>query len=380
MQFVVPTEPAQRRTSATQLAVAIVVAVACFALVAAWLRKELGRPSTSLLGVKLERYETDERGYDVAFLGPSTTYRHVDPAVFDATMAAGGERVRSYNFGAPAMGGLEIRFALDDLLASRPGRLKWVFVELPVLDIEVHEENLLTGRVTWWHDLPTTWFAARMIVDLGDDAATTAGLLCSHLRACSYNFAAVGRLRLAIEGELAGSAADRAAARELAKQRETWELGPAGDGFCSLEDTVRLADEETKAPLVDRHRALSARSDEFQRLARAKARTGSLARRLHATERELFADLVARAKAAGVRIVFITSPDVDNHGDLPVSAARAGLLPIFFDFGNPAEHPELFAFELRYDWNHLGAEGARLYTQRIAESLLARIRDEGSAR
>jgi len=382
MQFVVPSESSGRDAPWTTVLPGLLVFLTCFLLTCFLLAQALGRPSTSLLGAKLDLYEQDAQGYDVAFLGPSTTYRQIDPGVFDATMAQGGRPVRSFNLGAPAMGGLEIRFALSQLLEIHPGRLRWLFIDLRVLDLEVQKENLLSGRVTWWHDLYATIRAVRMVLDLGKDLKTTRDLIIDHLRSWAYNLTNLGRLRFVLEQRLAGTEADRRAAERAAAESAVWELGPAADGFCSLEDAVRLSDEETKAPLLERRGAFLRRLDEFRSKALAKARRGGGGSRrvLRETERELLVDMVATAEAAGVSVVFITSPDVDPMGELLQAAADEGLLPAFFDFGDVAAYRELFDPDLRYDWNHLAAAGAEVYSRLLAERLLTLMDSRGSPR
>lgn len=363
-------DEAERASPVGRAVLCAAVGLASFLLSGAGIAAWLGRPATSLLAAKLDRYEADGAGYDVVFVGPSTTYRQIDPGVFDDAMAAGGRPLRSFNLGTPAMGGLEIRFALERLAELRPGRLRWVVVDLRVLEVELHEANVLTGRVTWWHDLPATVTALALIAERDEPAARQLELATDHLRAWAANLSNLGRLRLELERHLAGTAETRRLAADADARRTTWELGPAGDGFCSLDDAVRLGDAETAAPLLERRAALAARSDEYRARLRDKLLGRPAPRALRPAEASLIADLVSAAEATGAQVVFITSPDVDEAGDLVRAADAAGLLPACFDFGDPATEGALFDLDLRWDWNHLGAEGSRLYSRRLAERLL----------
>jgi len=372
MRYVEPRErpPGPGRPLAGVLAVAVFLA--CFAGTNAWLRSALPVPATSLLARKLVAFEPRKDEIDTIFLGASTVYRHVDPAVFDAVLENAGEPSRSYNLGAAAMGGLEIRFALGEVLAMRPAGLRRVFIELQVMDLDVQPVNLLTGRVTWWHDLPTTWRAMGMLLARGRGGLlNTVGQMRDHLQAWFFNVANIGRARFVIEDQLLETEAVRAEALrfEVASQRD--DLGPAADGFLSLDAVLAAATGDRRQQLVARRGALNRRQDEFRQKARAKVGWAGTKRVLSAAEAGLVASLARDAGAAGVELVFFMSPYVDKTDSIGQAAAKAGLVSGFLDMSRPEAHLELFQLQHRFDWNHLNERGARLFSRALAEAWLA---------
>ena len=79
--------------------------------------------------------------------------------------------------------------------------------------------------------------------------------------------------------------------------------------------------------------------------------------------------------ASGAEPVYVLPPASQARSKV-YSLRDAGYLPQVLDFSSPAQYPDLFAVEGRFDANHLRRESAerfsRLFAERFAELLAAK--------
>jgi hypothetical protein len=74
------------------------------------------------------------------------------PEVFDAEMAAAGQPVRSFNVGVDGMRPPEDTYLLEQVLALRTKRLRFVIVECNPIRFKQREDDRNTLRAVYWHD------------------------------------------------------------------------------------------------------------------------------------------------------------------------------------------------------------------------------------
>ena len=128
------------------------LALACFAVTAIFLGRVAPYPRMGDLDDKLRFFEAHRDEYDVLFFGSSRVFRGVVPTVFDGEMTRLGVPVRSFNFAVDGMGCHETAALVRRVLGQRPGRLRWVVVELDGWSAELPPENRFKARPVFWHD------------------------------------------------------------------------------------------------------------------------------------------------------------------------------------------------------------------------------------
>src|SRR5439155_20370375 len=69
----------------------------------------------------------------------------------------------SFNFGAPAMIPPESFFVLEKILARKPRRLRWVFIEWAEVKTAIEKRKETTIEVLYWHDAAETALTAEII-------------------------------------------------------------------------------------------------------------------------------------------------------------------------------------------------------------------------
>lgn len=101
------------------------------------------------ISMKFQYFAQHKDDYDVIFFGSSTTYQGVIPKVFDETMAANGKSIRSFNFGIMGANVAEMDFYLQKVLALKPAKLKWIFLDCL---INLFLENAPSSpKNVYWH-------------------------------------------------------------------------------------------------------------------------------------------------------------------------------------------------------------------------------------
>jgi hypothetical protein len=286
-------------------------------------------------------------------------YRHVVPEVFDAATAAAGLPTRSFNFGIGGMQGLETEFVLERVLALRPAKLRWVWIDPGDPAERTEAVNRTSERFTAWHDVPTTWRALDLWLGGERPGYGMRSWAGDHLPALARRGLSVGR----------GS--DLLRARPVAPADP---LGPGRDGFVALDGTSTGA--------IARRRAEFVKDVEGFRLKRSAvaSRVGSVARELEPFERRFFRRVAERVERAGARPIFLVSPTLSFDGEYVVQAAAEGLVPVALSYADPRAHPDFYRVELRYDYGHLNREGARRFSERLARDFVALERERRPVR
>lgn len=306
-------------------------------------------------------------GVDTVVVGSSLVYRHVDPFVFDRTMAEAGRPTRSFNLGLPGMTPHELDLIVDRLCELDPEGLRSVWISPPWLSLETRPSPRGPREVNV-HDPERLLVIARLIAasELSLPDKLSVGL--AHAVVSARNVLRVGMGYEDLRRRLAGTASDRerAAAEADAELREM--LGPHGDGFEAL---VVSGDDK----LLLRRASIWAKGGkrDFLRALRERRRDGPPDVAVPGGLDALLERLATRVRGAGWEPVFFTHPLVspDQPDAQYVHLWRPPDGSLVLDLSDPERYPELFDLDLHFDLMHLNAPGAQLFTERLAHAYLA---------
>lgn len=282
--------------------------------------------------------------HDIVFLGSSTAIRQVDPDAFDERLAElGRPGHRSFNLGLPSAAPFELTRLLDEVL--RDAAPRWVVIEADPFALGILEHGLNERaaravdvahapeilRFLWGGDLPL-----RERLGFVDQVG-----------------------QLALEDAL-GYGALRELARGVARRPEH------GDrGFTCLDELA--AERQYRV----RRQALLRDPDAYAAQIAALQRPVE-SRVLTPTHRDWLAALAERAAASGATLMYLHPPTVLREDEFrPVTSWCNQTGRMCLELGDPAQRPELFAFEDRFDTEHLSCAGARLYSRQLAEAFAA---------
>ena len=287
------------------------------------------------------RYFAENLGrFDTVFIGSSRVYHQIDPQQFDAEVAARGGHTQSVNVAYDSVWPPESWYYLRRLLALRPPRLRWVFIELMGVNVNLEGRNDRTLRTAYWHDWRHTVIAWREIFASSRSRAEKWRVAGEHAAIFLRWQANLGR---------GADALDEAALPRKAERSEPWrERG----GF--------LPENDRQISPAD----LPGYLETVARLGR-----GVPPHPAAALYREALGEIVGEVRRAGAQPVFLITPTLSESEHF--TGLPEGVL--VFSFADPAQFPALYAPENHYDAWHLNEKGAAeltgLLARRFAEYL-----------
>ena len=326
-----------------------------FLSVAAAVRPLVPLPEEYGLSEKFEHFAEHKDEYDVVFVGSSHFWRSIIPEVFDRELALRGHELKSFNFGVGGMRVWECHFLVHRMLALRPAKLKWLFVEGGDWDAGFpSEENTFSSRSVYWHDRAETAEVIAAVWKQEESLLERLWLSFTHLRLWLWRCSNYGQGR-AVLADLRGRAAVT-----FGREREEGAY-VAGEGFQTQE---LLFHPEFKRSLEDFERTVAS----LEGLNAAEVDLEQLY--LGAMERRDTA-----AAAQGVQIITLIPPGVEGVAE-ELSLYAAGELDLLFNFNSPDRFPELFRPETRFSPDHLNLTGAREFTHLVARAFVRHLRGE----
>ena len=303
-------------------------------------------PST--IREKLAHFAAHGGAYDAVFIGSSRIQNHIMPGLFDRLAAAGGHPVKSFNAGIASMHTPEDAWMLEQILAGRPARLRWVFLEIDFFETAMQEGQRGTHRGINWHDGPRFAQLCRRLLVLKNLHSETLERLrdfLDHLAAFGQHATQLGR-----GAQLFDRWRHSAAAEPM-----SWEkLGVNGDGWVPTrpDDAAESAAQLARlASLVAERQTKTAKPRQSDRVTQA-----------------VLAEAIGKIIHAGATPILIIPPRTRSTYFVP-SAENARLAAVI-DLCSPAKYPQLYAPQYRVDTSHLNAAGAEIFTGIVAERFL----------
>ena len=288
---------------------------------------------------------TQSGSYDIFFVGSSRFYRAIIPARFEARIsAATGKKLKAFNLAFDGMQPPETYYFLREILALRPSRLRWVFLEASPMETRVYDSRPAVRNV-YWHDLRHTqliiqaiwhepvavrekWHRAIAHVVLAGTCLTNADSGAQWLRP---HFG-------------------------LENSRKRWRPPREWVGTAGYEELP-------EASLIN-VRELSGY------LQKVRGSTSRSSLRVPPFWHAELSQLAGEIRAAGAETILLITPTLsrrENYSGYPDDL-------LLFAFQDPATFPELFDPVHRWDRTHLNREGAKLLTDLIAERFLELLR------
>ncbi|GAB4302919.1 MAG: hypothetical protein Fur0025_43940 [Oscillatoriaceae cyanobacterium] len=318
------------------------------------IRVILPPPEIPVVTPKLTTFAATKQNYNTIFIGSSRTYRHIIPRAFDAELQRRGYNITSYNFGIYAMQLPETYFLLQKILAMKPPGLRYVFIDIDSVNLDIPKENRRTDRVISWHGWQQMPEIYRLIANQNQNWRQKKQLIQLHATPFLSNIGNLGqadRLFVLLAPETTKS---------LNPGYDTAYKEPGADGYLPL-------DQEDDIIFTERRQEYLAKLDKYQ------AQVATLAaqeptqknRRLKPYEADIIQKLVKAVTDAGATPIFFIHPVLKKEAHL-IEAHQKGYIPILLPFNQPAKFPNLYAPENRYDWYHLNHQGAEQFTQLLA--------------
>ncbi|PYJ88819.1 MAG: hypothetical protein DME70_03305 [Verrucomicrobia bacterium] len=297
------------------------------------------------VAAKLKYFTEHKDEFDTVIVGTSQLYYSVSPKIFDATTRENGMPTRTFNFGIDAMHPPENFYVLDQILKTKPKKLKWVLLELG--EVRARWFKILgTQRAVYWHDWPRTEMTVKKALDPRGDAKWYIQItrlwlarrdLAWNLGLFAKQFANVGRVADLLPAAEQERFADSAV-----------ELGPAGDGY-------RIAGEAMSA-----ERAVSYQQWLAREISQARPKP------LDRVTDQGYHEAAGHIRAAGAKSIFVVTPMIFQS---PLQFRQSSPSPIIA-FNDAGRFPEYYDSKARVDESHLVREAAEKFTIALAREFV----------
>ncbi|MDG1049857.1 MAG: hypothetical protein P8M11_08860 [Planctomycetota bacterium] len=335
-------------------------------------------PAAAGLRSKVEFAVEHADEYDVLFVGSSATMYGLRPEVFSRELERlGHPGVRAFNLGVGGMGSFEAAHVLRRVLEEAPANLAWVLYEEPLFDPLLWYPDVHNPRYVHWHDRRSTLDAI--------DALPLVAAPPGHKEE-QYRDDWLGRhdWRLAVTREHLDLWLWRTSA--LGRGPEIFDdlLGRGPAALPSVED-LRLhhgwVDIGLDAqPGVQRahERFLERRGEWAERLTHittAEANAGPLE---GGYDRASLESLLGDIRTAGAQPLLYVAPRGIASPQM-ASLSASGVAGEVLRFHLPERYPELNPIELRWDFSHLNAEGAAVWSRLFAREFARHLDATGGA-
>jgi hypothetical protein len=301
------------------------------------------------IAAKLEFFAQHKDEFDTLIVGTSRLYYSISPELFDRTTRENGFTTRTFNFGIDGMHPPENFYVLEQILKTKPQKLKWVVVEMA--EIQVKWDNILgTQRLVYWHDWPRTELTLKKALNPRGDAnwlgkATRLWLarrqLFSHLFLFGKQFASAGR----------ASDFFPSVQRERFSEADS-ELGPSHDGYRPAGD------------------AMSAERGAIFQEKLAQETAEAHPKFLDPATDQAYREAASRIRQAGATPVFVVAPIITQ------TTARfrpPPPAPLLF-FNDSRKYPQFYDTKVRIDDAHLTRDGAAEFTRLLAQEFIRSVR------
>lgn len=359
-----PVAPAARRRRAPVALLHVALALAALGVTGTAFRAVLPWPDDAGLASKLAFWEAHRDDYDVLFLGSSRVAHGYDPALIDARLAAAGFPLKSFNLGVDAMTAFETDHLLRHVLAQHSERLRYVVIEAEDwVPPRSNNPRFDTERSVFWHDARQTWSALSAMVDVRVEAHYKIREALEHLRLFGKRELNIGR-GVRHLGEVLAPAPPTFDADALRRSAGFEPYDPQDDEDLAKVHANFVARDAAQFP--GKVAALAALRDDDQ---------GALA----AYDLDALLRQAALVEDAGCVPVYAMGPTIKPKPYLR-PLAKAGLVPVLFDFSRPDVYPELYDVGERFDDDHLDARGAERFSGVFADAFAAWLRERDASR
>ncbi len=313
-------------------------------------------PKDQGLSAKWVYFQRHKDEFDAVWIGSSLTFRDVDAPSIDAALAERGHDFHSFNFGVGGMFTFEQDYVLHRLLELEPANLKYVILEGGPVRFSAHPDLMFqarkvtnTMRGTHWHDATRVGYILSQAPHVSMPLWSKTSLAFTHLRLLGRRFSNYGF------------------GPEIARTLPAFEPGPWL--------TQRRGFHQYKEPHGDEIQTLLDDPAAYQALLELIPAASTTPMELDDIDLGLHRAQYAATEERGIELIYLVLPA--SVGDAERQFLhRQGVIPVLWDFGLPADHPELFRLEHRWDKNHLNPDGVEYLTpllvERIARHLEAR--------
>jgi len=313
------------------------------------------------LNTKYEAYAPEAEHYNTLLIGASTTYRHIDPLIFDSIVNAQYPAlgVRSFNFGIPANRTPQTLYMLEHFLAENGDDIRYIVIDLSELT-KMGADNLHKKEMLYWYTWNNIPGVMKASYESEKGISNKVGVPFLHAFSFAEKSFLVGMGPTVVQ-------------QHAGLNEEPLSVGPMKNGYYSLDQEMY---DDPEGDLATRYNDLRTQDTIDFRTKRCqflyekyKDATKNPNKEM---ERQLLS-IIKQCEKKNISVVVMLSQRLGDRYEY--------LIPLFntlpeenrIGFHNPSEYPQFNLRENLFDLAHLNAPGSELFTEVFAGKWLDRL-------
>ena len=316
------------------------------------------------LNTKYVAYKEQPEVYNTVFVGASTTYRHIDPTIFDAALNEKNSDYdyHSFNFGIPANRTPQSIYTLNYLLDSYEEYIDCVVLDLSELT-KMGLDNLHNKEMIYWYTRDNISSIIKTSYESEKGMLNKVGVPALHVFSYGEKLLMVGMGAALLE-------------QHTGLNVESLSLGPDKNGYYSLDQEMK---DDPEGDLAVRYEFLRTQDTIDYRTRQCQLlfeRFGNVQKGYSPTMSRELNKLIKTCNEKDIKIIIMLSQRLGDRYEY--------LLPLYnslpeankISFANPDEYPFLNDRDNLFDLAHLNRNGSVVFTKLFADLFLEKIQQQ----
>lgn len=329
-----------------------------FYLAAMGIRALTPWPKEYGLRYKFDYFKKHKDEYDALIFGSSGVYRSFVPEVIENTLARHGIEMRFFNFGTPAMISFETDNLLKEVLALKPARLKWIFIEPSDFNPAILETHAFAGRMVRWHSTEETFLAMISSWLKDTELWERLELMWDHFVHWGWRMSNYG------------------SGPDIFKVFLGWDEPDEDLSYLGSLHGYRPLEDEVKEEYKQRHETFLNNQKKYRHSVKKMMEEEDGTESLEGLNMIALRRQVSVIRAAGAEPIYIMGPVVRYIPGLD-TLLESGEIPALMAYNSPSRYAHFYLEKNRFDKNHLTREAAVAFSRRFAKDLARFLAERG---
>ncbi len=317
------------------------------------------------LNTKYEAYNRTPDQYNTLLIGASTTYRHINPKLFDSAVNAQYPElnIRSYNFGIPANRTPQTIYMLENLLDQHGDAIRYVVIDLSELT-KMGADNLHKKEMLYWYTWDNIGGVMKASYESEKGMSNKFGVPVLHAFSFAEKSFLVGMGPTVVQ-------------QHAGLNTEPLSVGPDGNGFYSLDQEMH---DDPQGDLATRYNELRTPDTIAYRTKRCQFLFDKYKDASKNPNKEMehqLLDIIRTCEKRDISVVIMLSQRLGDRYEY--------LIPLYnripeknrIGFQDPSAYPMLNERDHLFDLAHLNEPGSEIFTVIFAQEWLKRLSMQG---
>jgi len=324
--------------------------------------------------VKSQYYLRHQEKFNAIYVGGSLEYRHIDPHVMDSVAKSNGIDLRSFNLGNDGYN-LPLQVWVTEHMIDKAGDdLDYIFLSLSS-DPLFFKAILHTKEWVYWQNLQSTCLSLRVMWQMPIPMKDKQKYSYFYLMSTMENLLKFGFMDDLVDFHTKDRSAD-----SIYLGRNKNGYFPYDDEEAFLAVRENLPEEIVKKIKNNNLSRLDYQQNVAKREGLTKTWTESIANYVPGSDPwkcgdknvylQTYLSLYKKCKEKGIQLIFVMPPKGRSEYDLLLSIYERLPADSRISLADPARYPDFFTLENGYNYHHMNARGAAIYSRVFGEKFV----------